>query len=114
MMPKKCCNEIPTNTDPGTPLSELMRQYWLSAMKSDELVAEGDPVRFMLLGEKLIAFRDTDGRIGVMEHRCPHRCASYIFGRNEIGGIACVYYGRKFDVDGNGIDLPNVLAHQDF
>ena len=54
----------------------------------------------MLLGEKLIAFRDSDGRVGVMDHRCPHRCASLFFGRNEEGGLRCVYHGWKFDVDG--------------
>ncbi|MDP6175992.1 MAG: Rieske 2Fe-2S domain-containing protein, partial [Rhodospirillales bacterium] len=67
-------SEILTQTGPGTLMGELMRQYWLPAAKSSELEADGDPMRFMLLGEKLIAFRDTSGRVGVMDHRCPHRC----------------------------------------
>ncbi|RVA17909.1 (2Fe-2S)-binding protein, partial [Mesorhizobium sp. M7D.F.Ca.US.004.03.1.1] len=66
------------------------------------------PMRLMLLGEKLIAFRDTSGRVGIFDHRCPHRCASLFFGRNEHGGIRCAYHGWKFDVEGNCLDQPNV------
>jgi len=107
-------SEILTRTGPGTPMGNLMRQYWIPALKSDEVEADGDPIRLMLLGEKLIAFRDTLGRIGVMNHRCPHRCASFFFGRNEKDGIRCVYHGWKFDVDGNCLDMANVPPHQDF
>src|SRR3984957_18624008 len=74
-------SEIMTRVGPGTPMGALMRHYWLPALKSSELKADGDPVRLMLLGEKLIAFRDTVGRVGVMDHRCPHRCASLFYGR---------------------------------
>ncbi|HKT16918.1 MAG TPA: Rieske 2Fe-2S domain-containing protein, partial [Stellaceae bacterium] len=70
-------------TGPGTPMGELMRQYWIPAARSNELEPDGPPVRTLLLGEKLIAFRDTSGRVGMMDHRCPHRCASLFFGRNE-------------------------------
>ncbi|MCD6075765.1 MAG: rieske [2Fe-2S] domain protein [Rhodospirillales bacterium] len=107
-------NEILTHVGPGTPMGELMRQYWMPALKSSELVRDGEPVRFRLLCENLIAFRDTSGRVGVMDHRCPHRCASLFFGRNEEGGIRCVYHGWKFDVDGNCLDMANVPPHQDF
>jgi phenylpropionate dioxygenase-like ring-hydroxylating dioxygenase large terminal subunit len=107
-------NETLTRVGTGTPMGDLMRQYWLPALKSSELMADGDPVRFKLLGEQLIAFRDTAGRIGVMDHRCPHRCASLFFGRNEEGGIRCVYHGWKFDVEGNCLDMANVPPHQDF
>jgi nitrite reductase/ring-hydroxylating ferredoxin subunit len=68
----------------------------------------------MLLGEKLIAFRDTQGRVGVMDHRCPHRCASLFLGRNEQDGIRCIYHGWKFDVHGNCVDMPSVSPEQDF
>ncbi len=101
-------SEILTRVGPGTPMGNLMRHYWLPALKSSELKADGDPVRFMLLGEKLIAFRDTAGRVGVMDHRCPHRCASLFLGRNEQGGIRCVYHGWKYDVTGQCIDQPNL------
>ena len=107
-------SEILTRVGPGTPMGNLMRHYWLPALKSSELVADGDPVRFLLLGEKLIAFRDSAGRVGVMDHRCPHRCASLFLGRNEEGGIRCVYHGWKYDVDGNCIDQANLPERQQF
>jgi phenylpropionate dioxygenase-like ring-hydroxylating dioxygenase large terminal subunit len=68
----------------------------------------------MLLGEKLIAFRDSAGRVGVMDHRCPHRCASLFLGRNEEGGLRCLYHGWKFDVTGQCVDMPSVPPEQDF
>ena len=107
-------NEILTKVGPGTPVGELMRQYWIPAASSSEFVTDGDPVRLLLLGEHLIGFRDTNGKVGVMDHRCPHRCASLFFGRNEEGGIRCVYHGWKFDADGNCVDMANVPPHQDF
>ena len=91
-----------------------MREYWLPAAKSSELKADGDPMRLTLLGEQLIAFRDTSGRIGVMDHRCPHRCASLFYGRNEEDGIRCIYHGWKYDVEGNCLDQPNLPPHQVF
>src|ERR1700761_8335374 len=103
-----------TRIGPGTPMGQLMRQYWIPAARSSEVPAKGDPLRLMLLGEKLIAFRDSAGRVGVMDHRCPHRCASLFFGRNEEAGIRCVYHGWKFDADGNCVDMPNLPAEQDF
>jgi phenylpropionate dioxygenase-like ring-hydroxylating dioxygenase large terminal subunit len=107
-------SEILTHVGPGTPMGELMRHYWLPGLKSSELVADGDPVRLMLLGEKLVAFRDTEGRVGVMDQRCPHRCASLFFGRNEEGGLRCVYHGWKYDVAGNCVDQPNLPPNQQF
>ena len=77
-----------TRVGPGTVIGELMRQYWIPAAMSSELKADGAPLRLMLLGEKLIAFRDSAGRVGVMDHRCPHRCASLFLGRNEEKGCA--------------------------
>jgi phenylpropionate dioxygenase-like ring-hydroxylating dioxygenase large terminal subunit len=103
-----------TRVGPGTVMGEFMRQYWIPALKSDELVADGAPVRLMLLGEKLVAFRDTAGRVGVMDHRCPHRCASLVLGRNEEGGIRCIYHGWKFDVQGRCVDMPSVPPQQQF
>src|SRR6202043_1520763 len=103
-----------TQVGPGTVMGELMRQYWIPAAQSAELERDGAPVRLMLLGEKLIAFRDTAGRVGVMDHRCPHRCASLFLGRNEEGGIRCIYHGWKYDVAGNCVDMPSVPPPQDF
>jgi phenylpropionate dioxygenase-like ring-hydroxylating dioxygenase large terminal subunit len=95
-------------------MGQLMREYWIPALISSELARDGAPLRLMLLGEKLIAFRDSAGRVGVMDHRCPHRCASLFLGRNEKGGIRCIYHGWKFDVAGNCLDMPNVSPDHDF
>lgn len=112
MSPKD--NERLTRVGPDTPMGRFMREYWVPACLSKELVTDRDPVRLMILGEKLVGFRDTSGRPGVMDHRCPHRCASLFFGRNEQNGIRCVYHGWKYDVDGNCIDMPNIPESQDF
>ena len=103
-----------TQVGPGTVMGDLMRRYWLPAARSSELERDGAPVRLMLLGEKLIAFRDSAGRVGVMDHRCPHRCASLFLGRNEEGGIRCIYHGWKYDVDGNCLDMPSVTPQQEW
>ena len=101
-------SEQMTRVGPGTVMGNLMRQYWIPAVGSKEVTTDGDPRRIVLLGEKLIAFRDSAGKVGIMDHRCPHRTASLFFGRNEEGGIRCVYHGWKFDVAGNCMDMPNV------
>ena len=100
-------NELITRVGPGTPMGELMRRYWLPALLSEELGGpDGDPKRVRLLGEDLVAFRDTAGRVGLMAEHCPHRCASLVYGRNEQGGLRCIYHGWKMDVDGNVLETP--------
>jgi phthalate 4,5-dioxygenase len=99
-------NELLTRVGPGTPMGGLLRQYWQPVLFSSELEADGDPQRTRLLGEDLIAFRDTAGRPGLVANNCPHRGASLFFGRNEESGLRCVYHGWKFDVDGNCVDTP--------
>ena len=107
-MLRKEVNDLLTQTDAGTPMGELFRQYWLPAMLADEL-PENDcpPVRVKLLGEAMIAFRDTDGRYGLLEEFCVHRRVSLWFGRNEEYGLRCPYHGWKFDVEGNCVDIPS-------
>lgn len=101
-------NELLTQIGPGTTMGKLMREYWIPALLSSEIAEpDCDPVRVMLLGEKLIAFRDTQGKIGLVGNFCPHRGASLFFGRNEECGLRCVYHGWKYDIDGNCVDLPN-------
>ena len=101
-------NELVTNTNPGTPMGELFRRFWLPVALSEELPGpDCVPVRVKVLGEDLIAFRDTDGNVGLVDAYCPHRGAPMFFGRNEEDGLRCVYHGWKFDVDGECIDLPN-------
>jgi phthalate 4,5-dioxygenase len=108
-------NELLTRVGPGTPMGELFRRFWLPALLPSELPKpDCDPVRLRLLGEDLVAFRDSNGRIGVLHERCPHRRASLFFARNEDCGLRCVYHGWKFDVDGACLDMPNVPPEQDF
>jgi nitrite reductase/ring-hydroxylating ferredoxin subunit len=96
-------------------MGELFRRFWLPAMLPSE-VPEPDcpPVRLRLLGEDLVAFRDTNGQIGVVEAHCPHRGASLFFGRNEECGIRCVYHGWKFDAAGACVDMPSEPAESNF
>ncbi|MDE3076793.1 MAG: Rieske 2Fe-2S domain-containing protein, partial [Chloroflexota bacterium] len=107
-------NELITRVGPGTPMGNLMRQYWLPFALSSEVKADDDPVRIMLLGEQLIAFRDSQGQVGLIQNACPHRGASLFFGRNEECGLRCVYHGWKFDVEGNCTDMPNEPAESSF
>ena len=88
-------------------MGELMRRFWVPAALSEELVEpDGTPRRVRLLGEDLVAFRDTNGRVGLLEERCPHRRTSLALGANEKCGLRCLYHGWKFDVDGNCLDTP--------
>ena len=101
-------NELLTRVGRGTPMGDLLRRYWVPAAFSAQ-IPEPDcpPVRVCLMHEDLVAFRDTDGRLGLIDERCPHRTASLFFGRNEECGLRCVYHGWKFDVDGNCVDMPS-------
>jgi phthalate 4,5-dioxygenase oxygenase subunit len=99
-------NEILTRVEGDAPMGQLMRRHWTPALLSEQLVeSDGAPVRVRLFGEDLVAFRDTDGRIGVLGEYCPHRKASLLFGRNEECGLRCLYHGWKFDVDGNVLEM---------
>src|SRR3989449_4209516 len=94
-------NELLCRIGPGTPMGNLMRQYWVPAALSSELPEpDGAPLRVRLLGEDLIAFRVSSGAVGLIQNSCPHRGASLFYGRNEAEGLRCVYHGWKFDVGG--------------
>src|SRR6266850_2530842 len=101
-------NELVTRTGPGTPMGEVMRRYWIPALISSEL-PEPDcaPVRVQLLGEELVAFRDTSGRVGLLDEFCPHRRVSLWLGRNEEDGLRCAYHGWKYDVTGQCVHQMN-------
>jgi phthalate 4,5-dioxygenase len=99
-------NETLVRVGPGTAMGQFMRLYWIPFLPSADLTADGQPQRVRLLGEDLIAFRDTEGRVGLVDHACPHRGAPLVFGRNEDCGVRCVYHGWKFGVDGKVIDTP--------
>jgi phenylpropionate dioxygenase-like ring-hydroxylating dioxygenase large terminal subunit len=101
-------NDLLTQTGLGTPMGEVFRCYWIPALLAEEL-PEPDcpPVRVELLSERLIAFRDTQGRLGLMDRHCAHRQVSLWFGRNEENGLRCPYHGWKFDVTGQCVDVPS-------
>jgi nitrite reductase/ring-hydroxylating ferredoxin subunit len=107
-------NDLMTRVGPGTPMGNLLRQYWIPAYMPSELAADGPPMRLRLLGENLIAFRTTSGKAGIIQNACPHRGASLFFGRNEEEGLRCVYHGWKFDTTGQCIDMPSEPAESNF
>lgn len=104
-------NDLLCRVEGGAAMGLLMRQHWLPACMSEEVaVADGAPVRARLLGEDLVVFRDSAGRVGVLDELCPHRRASLYFGRNEECGLRCLYHGWKFDVTGTVVDMPSEPA----
>ena len=100
-------NELLTRTGPDTAMGKLMRLYWIPFAFGADLDPDGVPMRVRLLGEELIAFRNSEGRVGLVDAYCAHRRAPLFFGRNEECGIRCVYHGWKFDADGKCVDMPN-------
>ncbi|HEY7168213.1 MAG TPA: Rieske 2Fe-2S domain-containing protein [Candidatus Binatia bacterium] len=100
-------NELLTRTGANTRMGNLMRRYWIPALLSTEIAhRDGPPVRAGLLGEKLVAFRDSAGRVGLLNEFCAHRCASLFLGRNEEGGLRCIYHGWKYDIEGKCLETP--------
>src|ERR671936_1373188 len=107
-MLRKEQNDLLTQTGPGTPMGRMFRAYWLPAALAEEL-PENDcpPVRVKILSERLLAFRDSDGRYGLIDEFCAHRGVSLWFARNEQSGLRCAYHGWKYDVTGQCIDVPS-------
>ena len=100
-------NELLTRIEPGTPMGSLFRRYWIPALLAEEIpTPDCAPVRVRLLGEELVAFRASDGKIGLLGEHCAHRGTSLFFGRNEDCGLRCIYHGWKYDVDGNVLETP--------
>jgi nitrite reductase/ring-hydroxylating ferredoxin subunit len=100
-------NEFLTRSGAGTAMGDLLRRFWMPALLSAELPErDGPPVKIRMLGEDLLAFRDSNGRIGIVEPHCPHRGANLYYGRNEECGLRCAFHGWKFDVEGKCLDLP--------
>ena len=92
---------------PGTVMGDYIRRYWIPFRLSEDLPeADGEPVRVRLMGEELLAFRNTDGKVGLVQRNCPHRWADLFFARNEERGLRCTYHGWKFDLGGNCVDMP--------
>ncbi len=108
-------NEALTRTGPGTAMGRLFRSYWIPALLASELAEpDGAPVRVTLLAEKLIAFRDSQGRLGLVDEFCAHRGVSLWFGRNEDSGLRCPYHGWKYDVTGQCVEVPSEPAESGY
>ena len=108
-------NELLTRVGSGTPMGDLLRQYWQPFLRSSDLPErDGRPLRIKLLGERLVTFRDSDGTVGLLAENCAHRGASLFFGRNEEAGLRCVYHGWKFSTGGHCVDMPNEPPESNF
>jgi len=108
-------NDLLTRTGAGAPMGDLFRHYWIPAVLSEEVpLADCPPVQVRLLGEELVAFRDSEGRVGLLDEHCSHRGTSLFYGRNEDCGLRCIYHGWKYDVDGNVLETPAEPPGSDF
>lgn len=108
-------NRLLTETEANTPMGRMLRRYWIPALLSSEIAKpDGAPVPVQILGESLVAFRDTNGRVGLLDEMCAHRRTSLVYGRNEECGLRCLYHGWKFDVDGKVLDTPAEPANSTF
>jgi phenylpropionate dioxygenase-like ring-hydroxylating dioxygenase large terminal subunit len=103
----KADNELITRTGPGTPMGDLMRRYWIPALLTEEVpMPDCPPVQVRILGEELVAFRDSNGVVGLIGEHCSHRGTSLFYGRNEDCGLRCIYHGWKYDAEGHVLDTP--------
>jgi phenylpropionate dioxygenase-like ring-hydroxylating dioxygenase large terminal subunit len=107
-------NQLITQVGPGTPMGNLLRRYWFPFLISADVQTDDRPERVRLMGEDLLAFRNSDGVVGLIQENCPHRRASLYFGRNEDCGIRCIYHGWKFDITGQCVDLPSEPDESNF
>jgi len=101
-------NDLLCRVEGDAPMGQLMRAHWVPALLSEQVTEpDGAPVRVRVLGQNMVAFRDSDGRLGVLDELCPHRRASLVYGRNEECGLRCLYHGWKLDVNGKVVDMPS-------
>lgn len=99
-------NDLLTMIDNDAPMAQLMRQHWTPVCLTEEVAdPDGTPLRVEALGQKYVCFRNSEGRVGLLDELCPHRKASLVYGRNEDCGLRCLYHGWKFDVDGNCVAM---------
>jgi phthalate 4,5-dioxygenase oxygenase subunit len=103
-------NDLLCRIEDDAPMGQMMRRHWIPALMSEELEVDGKPVRVRLMGEDLVAFRDSEGNVGLLDEFCPHRGPSLVYGRNEQCGLRCLYHGWKFDVKGNVVEMPSEPA----
>ena len=106
-------NELMCRVDAGAPMGEMLRRhFWIPAIPSSKLEADGRPYRVRLLGANYVVFRATDGSVGILDELCPHRKASLALGRNEHDGLRCIYHGWKLNVHGEVVEAPNHAGDQ--
>jgi len=106
----KAMNQLLTRVEGDASMGKMLREnYWIPALPSSELVADGDPVRVRLMGEDFVAFRDSSGRVGILAENCPHRRVSLALGRNEENGLRCIFHGWKFDFSGKCVEAPTQI-----
>src|SRR5688572_21697185 len=99
-------NDLLCRVEGDAPMGQIMRRHWMPACLSEEVSEpDGKPLKIRLLGEDLVVFRDSDGRLGIIDEYCPHRRVSLAYGRNEECGLRCLYHGWKMDVDGNVVEM---------
>jgi phthalate 4,5-dioxygenase oxygenase subunit len=104
-------NDLMCRVEGDAPMGQIVRRHWIPACLSEEVQeCDGTPVRVRLLGENLVAFRDSNGKVGLIDEQCPHRRASLVYGRNEEGGLRCLYHGWKMDTAGNVVDMASEPA----
>src|SRR5215510_12871950 len=104
-------NEVLCRVEGDVPMGQIMRRHWIAACLTEEVAEpDGAPVKVRLLGENLVVFRDSKGRVGVLDEYCSHRRASLLYARNEECGLRCLYHGWKFDVEGNVVEMASEPA----
>lgn len=79
---------------------------WQRVCALAELEPGGQPLRVTLGGQRLVAFRLPDGKPGLMQEACAHRCASLVLARSEAEGLRCIYHGWLFAPDGEVLEVP--------
>ncbi len=107
-------NDLLCRVEGDAPMGQIMRRHWIAACLSEEVLSDGAPVKTRLLGEDLVVFRDSKGRVGVLGEFCAHRRASLLYGRNEECGLRCLYHGWKFDVEGNVLEMASEPSDTNF
>src|SRR5215210_8459726 len=100
-------NELFCRIGPGTPMGGVLRQFWVPALRSAKLEADGAPARVQLFGQDFVAFRDSNGQVGFLDEGCPHRGVSLALGRNEECGLRCIFHGWKINTAGQVVDIPS-------
>lgn len=107
MLSKTQQQDLVCRVSGDTVLNRMFRRYWWPAALLEEVAEpDGAPLRVQILGERMVCFRDSSGKLGMVEEACPHRRASMALGRNEEGGLRCIYHGWKFGVNGACLDMP--------